>query len=83
MKTDLLDANLSIAVAFWHLKCDRGAESIMFLLPESGVLRSDPYRSTSSFRHHLATKHDIHIETQMSNLKKSTLDQLQALYDKA
>src|SRR5882762_2782498 len=42
-----------------------------------------PYQSTSSFRHHLATKHDIHIETQMSNLKKSTLDQLQALYDKA
>ena len=32
MKTDSLDANLSIAVAFWHLKCDRGAESIMFLL---------------------------------------------------
>jgi hypothetical protein len=30
MKTDSLDANLSIAVAFWHLlKCDRGVESIL------------------------------------------------------
>jgi hypothetical protein len=32
MKTDSLDANLSIAIAFWHLKCVRSAESIMFLL---------------------------------------------------
>jgi len=42
MKTDSLDADLSIAVAFWHLKYDHSAESIMFLLPEFGVLRSDP-----------------------------------------
>jgi hypothetical protein len=48
MKIDSLDANLSIAVAFWHLKCDRNAESIMFLLPEFGVLGSDPLFDTET-----------------------------------
>jgi BED zinc finger len=40
-------------------------------------------QSTSSFRHHLATKHDIHVEVGISHLKKSTQEQLQALYGKA
>jgi hypothetical protein len=75
------------AVETWkHTREPRGEEAVFIgkdRLLYCKYCNHAPYQSTSSFRNHLSTQHDIHVDGEVNHLKKSTQEQLQALYDKA